>query len=311
MRRAILLAALAAPAIAAAQTQTSFPAITFTEGSNDIVRGKYISLAECVASKAAPAPTNGTDQVKLSWVLPTYPTTGGSYKLFASTAEIAGPKCPTAGGTNPVFEAGQVTASLGNLGATVNLRSVKFADIFAAVKITDCETVRVDKPIYVCAQAYDANNVEAGIATGTITLSTSAPGAPPYVNASPADDGALRIDWGRPDSTPPPYDYAITATGRAVDRTPHAVGDIVTQSYIMKGLAEGETYDISVVARSLAGNPGPAATTFAEVVPVLNFWDVYRATPGATEQGGCATAAGGPVALLALAALLAKLRRRA
>jgi hypothetical protein len=309
MRRALLLAVLVAPAVATAQT--SLPPITFTEGSNDIIHGKWISLAECLASKANPAPTDGSDQVKLSWVLSTYPNTGGSYKLFASTAEIAGPKCPTTDNTSPDYKAGQVGGALGNLGSTVNLRSVKFSDIFGAVKVTDCATVTGDMPIYVCAQAYDASNVEAGIATGKITLSTSAPAAPPYATASPADDGALRIDWGRPDSTPPPYDYVVTATGRTIDTTPHVAGDIITQSYVMKGLTDGVTYDIKVVARSQAGNPGPAATTSAEVVPVANFWDVYQQTPGATEQGGCATAAGGPVSLLALAALLAKLRRRA
>jgi hypothetical protein len=313
MRRAFLLAlaALAAPAAAPAQT-TALPPITFTEGSNDITHGKWISLAECLASKANPPPIDGTDQVKLSWVLSTFPA-GGDYKLFASTGDIAGPKCPTAGGTNPNFEAGQVTSSLGNLGTSVTLQPVKFADIFAAVKV-DCTAQNGDLVINICAQAYNSSGAEAGIATGKLTLSTSAPGAPPFANASPADDGALQIDWGRPNSSPPAADYVITATGRTIDTTPHSAGDLVTLSYVMKGLVNGVTYDISVVARSAAGNPGPAATTFATVVPVSNFWDVYHDAPpdgfGGREKGGCSAGAAGPVALLGVAALLAAIRRR-
>lgn len=315
MRRALLLglAALAAPAIAAAQTTTTAPAITFTQGTSDIIHGKYVSAVECDASKNAP--TSDVAKVNLSWILNPYPA-GGSYKLWASTAEITTATCPTSGGTNPVFEAGQVGAPLGNLGSTVNLQPVKFSDIFAAVKITDCAAIG-DKDIFVCAQAYDSNGnavSTGGIATGKITLSTSAPGAPPFANATPADDGALMITWGRPDSTPPAYDYVVTATGRATDTTPHSTGDIVALEYLMKGLVNDVTYDITVVARSVAGNPGPPATTSATVVPVANFWDVYHEPPpvgfGGQEQGGCSAGAAGPVALLGVAALLAALRRR-
>jgi hypothetical protein len=316
MRRALLLAALAAPAVATAQTMTQ-GVITFTEGTTDLVHGPWISLAECTAAKA-----NASDPaaaVNLSWITrltntpPTFPA-GATYQVYASTAAITGDACPTTNSTTPEYKAGSVGDRLTALGQTVNLQSVKIANIFTAIQLADCAAVSGDTSIYVCVQAFQSNgtnDVPIGIATGTMKLSITAPSAPTSVTAIPADDGALQIRWAAPAGSPSAYDYrlALSATDPR-DMTTHTKTDVRALSYTMTGLVNDVTYTIDVYARSEAGNESTPGTGTGTPVPVADFWDVYSAY-GGREQGGCGTGAAGPVALLGVAALLAALRRRA
>ncbi len=124
-----------------------------------------------------------------------------------------------------------------------------------------------------------------------------------------------RFSWTAPAGSPAAYDYRIVATAQTPaddPGSPHQATDIRALSYVMGGLVVGVTYDIAVYGRTQAGNEGPAGTTTGKSVVVADFWDVYHDPPyGGRDSGGCSAGAAGPVALLGVAALLARLRRRA
>ena len=66
---------------------------------------------------------------------------------------------------------------------------------------------------------------------------------------------------------------------------------------------------MTVSALSAAGNPSAESNALLGTpIPADDFWDRYSAA-GGQEEGGCATGAAGPLALLGLAAAFA--RRRA
>ncbi len=313
MRRALLLAVLAAPALAGAQT-VSPGAIQFSKnGGQDLVHGPFINAAEC--------PATSTNQIYLSWNTALLSGAGwpaaARYQVYVSNKQHPGTSpnpCTTAPNGTDTF-AGAVGDPVPATAQTQNLVPYATGAFVAALNDPNLTcSVTADTSIYVCVQASNANTGSVvGFALGTLTLSTWAPGAPTGVSATPADDGALRISWTAPSSTA--YDYVLTADGTPTDATLHTAGDIRALSYLLTGLTNGVTYTISVYARSQAGNASTAATTTATPVPVLNFWDLYHDAPpngfGGREQGGCSSGAAGPEALLALAALLAKLRRRA
>ena len=309
MRRALfLVAALAGPAVAAAQTVAP-GAILFADANNDLVHGPYISAAECA---------DATAQVFLSWNtqlasgVTVFPA-DGKYTVYASNKQPTDPlKCIIANNGTDTF-AGPIGATLSGLLQTVSNQPFHIAD-FVTVSNFSC-SLQADTPIYVCVQGYKNDGVTpVGTARGTLTLSTSQPGSPTWGNAIPADDGALQISWSAPSSTVLAYDYRVTAVANPADprdATTHEMGGVRAQNVLMRGLVNGVTYQISVYARSQAGNENPTpATGTGTPTAVANFWDVYKDLYGGKEQGGCSAGAAGPVALLGVAALLAALRRR-
>lgn len=313
MRRALLLAVLAAPALAQAQTVAP-GAILFTKNNGqDLIRGPFINAAEC-------PDTSGAHLIYLSWNTTLF--SGGlppssQYQVWVSNKQHPGTSpnpCTTQPNGTDTF-AGSVGDPIIATFQTQNLVPYNTGDFITALQgsTVKCD-VTADTPIYVCVLA-TSGGAAVGYALGTLTLSTSSPGAPGGVTAEPADDGALQIGWSRPTSGVAAYDYVVTVTGQQVDTTPRIFSDIIALSYLVSGLTNNNVYDIGVVARSQAGNPSPAATTTAIPVNVQNFWDIYHDAPpngfGGQEKGGCSTAGAGPAALLAVAALLAKLRRRA
>ncbi len=313
MRRALLLAAVAVPVLARAQT-IGAGAIQFSKNNGqDLLHGPFINNADC--------PTSSTNQIWLSWrtaLLGTWPA-AARYQVYVSNKQhpaTSPSPCTTQPNGTDTF-AGAVGDPVPATSAqTQNLVPYDTGKFVAALNDPNLTcSVTADTPIYVCVQASDASNgTVVGYAVGTLTLSTWLPGAPTGVVATPADDGALQISWTAPSSTA--YDYVLSAATGPTDPSPHTASDIRALSYLMSGLTNGATYTISVYARSQAGNVSQTAgTTTGTPVHVANFWDVYHDAPpngfGGQEQGGCSTGAAGPAALLAVAALLAKLRRRA
>ncbi len=304
MRRVLLLAVLVAPGLAVAQTSGQ---IIFTQGTNDIIRGEWISLTEC---------QDATATVKLSWntqlvgtPLPTSFPAGATYKIYASNKETTTTTCITDNAGTDTF-ARQIGTELTGQGQTVIDHSVKIADLLAARGTTTC-TVTGDTPVFVCVQARDTAGTIVGVAKNDITLQITPPGKPTNVGAIPADDGALEISWDAPTGDPVAYDYRVTATS-TVDTALHEKTDVGAESYTMTGLTNGVEYTINVFARSRAGNESVESDDLlATPVPVSDFWDVYTGLEGHREQGGCGTGSAGPVALLGVAGLLAALRRRA
>ncbi len=310
MRRALLFAALAVPGLARAQT-ISNGAIQFSKGANgdDLVHGPFVNAAECGSTTAT---------VNLSWN--TALASGASwpasakYTVYASNKQHTAPNCTTTGNSSQGVNAGPVGSTITATAQTQPIVPYGTSE-FVTVAGLSC-TIGADTPIYVCVQAYQSDGTTiVGYALGTLTLSTSSPSAPTALGATPADDGALQVSWAAPSGHVTAYDYVLTVAGEGVDTTPRTYSDIVALSYMVTGLTNNVVYDISLVARSRAGNPSPAITTIGIPVNVQNFWDIYHDPPpngsGGQEKGGCSTGGGGPAALLAVAALLAKLRRRA
>jgi hypothetical protein len=308
MRRALLLAAaLAAPAVARAQTVPA-GGILFEDANNDLVHGPFISAAECGDPSA---------QVFLSWS--TQLNTGQSfpadakYTVYASNKQPTDTNCIKANNGTDTF-AGPIGQTISGQRQTVSNLPFTIAE-FVTVSGYNCG-IQADTPIYVCVQAYLNDGTTAiGLAKGTLTLSTSAPGSPTGVNATPADDGALTVSWTAPSSNVLAYDYRVTAVASPADprdTTTHQATNIRALSFTMRGLVNEVQYQISVYARSQAGNENETpAQGFGTPVAVANFWTVYHDAFGGQEKGGCSSGAAGPVALLGVAALLAALRRRA
>jgi hypothetical protein len=307
MRRALLVAARAAPSLVFGQNPAPGQ-ITFTEGSNDLVHGPWISLAECL---------DPTSQVSLGWST----TLVGSavfpadarYQVYASNQPSPTDACYTAANGADVV-AGPVGAALAGLGQTVTGEPYRISDLLAAAGVANCGAVSGDVRVHVCAQAYDPYAATVGVAKGALTLSITSPAAPTSVTVEPWD-GALGISWTAPSGDPPAHDYRVVASSDpALDPNVHTVltGAIgATLGCSITGLVNGARYGVQVYARSQAGNESaPSAAVVATPVAAASGRPVLQ-RPQGSGQGGCSAGGAGPVALLAMAALRARPRRRA
>jgi hypothetical protein len=310
MRRAFILAALAAPVLASAQLTPSPGQVIPTDPPNsDTAHGLFIDADECIAA-------NGR-QVELSWSIPST-STNVTYEVWAANQSPTGTGTGgTAGTCNTIpnqtnsYTVGQVGDPLtpANPNGAVSFEPYPAATFVTAAGYTCSDTAL--RSIYVCVQAKDGNtSANLGIAQVTLTLSTARPGPPTGVTATPADDTSLKVSWSPPTSSPSAADYVVTWSTNPNDPSPAEKTDITSTTYTVTGLQTDTTYTFKVYART---NAGSRSTEFGSVaaapVPVADFWDAYQAA-GGKEQGGCAAGAAGPVALLGVAALLAALRRR-
>lgn len=309
MRRATTLAVLLLPCLAAAQQAAG--SITFTEGTSDTVRGRFISAAECAAA--------GATDVAIAW---TFAFTSGTslpanaqYTIYVANQAHDATACKTTSNTNT----GLVVASVDNAAATsaTQSKTLRVSVLLAPFTNVTCSTANF--PIYVCVQGSGGSSAF-GYAKETITLDTTRPGAPIGLGAG-VGDGALVISWTEPTGTPVAYDYRleVTAQNSTLDPTVHQASGIRAERYEMGGLTNDADYDVNVWSVSEAGNESASpAAVVGTPRPVDDFWDYYgrgscdssAPCPG-REQGGCGAGGTGPLALLGLAALLAVFRRRA
>jgi hypothetical protein len=309
MRRALVVVALlAAPALAA----TPLPppgAIAFTDGSVDASRAAWINLYECEGGTATRVYLSWTTQLAAGSSFPA----GAVYQVYASNRESTGSTCITTTDVASGTIAGGVGATLTGQAQTVLSQPFTLID-FVAVAGLGC-AVAVDTPIFVCVQAYAPDASAIGFAKGTLTLSTSAPAPPTDVTATPAGDGALSVSWSAPAGDPPAYEYLVVASSDpGLDPNVHALitgaaGAVV--GCTLTGLVNGAPYVVVVTARSQAGNEG-APSVQATGTPIASAPTGPRLPrPQGTGQGGCGAGGAGPLALLGVAALLARPRRRA
>ncbi len=304
MGRALVAIVLAVPVLAVGQIPP-VGTVLFTEGTSDLIHGRWINLAEC---------QSGTATVFLSWntavdagqVFPA----GVTYGVYASNAQSTGVLCFTQGNGTDVT-AGPVGATLVGQPQLVTPQPFP-VDAFVTAAGLTCN-VTADVPIHVCVQAYAPDGAPVGCARGTLTLSVASPAAPTNVAVAPMD-GALGISWTAPSEAPPAYDYRIVASADpAADPYVHSVttgrvGAVVGVS--LTGLVNGATYDVEIYSRSQAGNES-APSAVVRGTPVASSGTVPRLPrPRGDGSGGCATGAAAPVALLGVAALLARVRRR-
>jgi uncharacterized protein (TIGR03382 family) len=306
MRRAWLLALVAAPAIAAAQAEGQ---ITFDNGRTF---PNYINAAECA----------GDSTIDLAWTVTIlsgftgFPL-GGTYQVYASNQQPTNNTCFIEKNESTGLFAGPVGAQIAGTGQTMAAQPFDPSLIVTAAGKTCTNTG--DQTIYVCVQGTSGGS-NFGFATGTLTLSVSPPPAPVNVSVAPGDS-ALNVSWDPGVATSgalgDSQEYQVDATfvrttSTATDSGTHSSGRVTATDLRLGGLVNTVVYGVTVTAFSKAGNQSSPSDPAKEGMPevVDDFWDAYSAR--GREQGGCASGAGaaGTLALLAAASLVALLRRR-
>jgi len=292
-RLPVLAALLVAPSLALAQS------FTVTE-SND--QDGVVNIAECQNA--------GTDGLTFSFsapvtiTLPASPTFTlvASDKVNCPTDSTSAAHNYTISATVPATNA--TTSATGSFPAT---GTVAVNTILQNVQV-NCEGAAT--AVYFCATL---NGVTGATTTGSITLDLQRPPAPNIESVTPGD-GALNVTWtagsgGADGGTGTATSYRIEATDPGTGNTAKKTVTGPNGGRI-DGLANGTTYDVVVIALSSGGNESTPSTALQGTpVLVLDFWRNYKQDSG-REQGGCASGAAGLVALLALAPLALRARRR-
>lgn len=303
MRRALLLvAALGVPA--AALGQIAAPAGAVIEVNNfDVQEGdSYINAAHCAGAN-----------LELEWNITRLNTSlpiAGTYTLYASneppaTSGDTANFCPEQDVTTGTTRADQV----GSATATVAVQqlAVPGSTIAAAAERT-CGEAGENQVVYVCAHLKDGAN-RRGFASGRFLVQVRAPNPPTNASAGPGDT-RINVSW-----TPSALGGSAAAAERytAEARLPgstNAVSSASTNgnSVTIENLVNGTTYDVVVYAFSVGGNRSAEVSAgTATPAEVDDFWETYRGE-GGRETGGCAS--GGAAGILAVAGVLAALRRR-
>ena len=271
----------------------------------------YINAAQCAG---------GTSSLSWSLTLAAGNTYGGgNVVIYASdTAPVSSSTsnglvlCATQDdtGASPPVHAGPVTGGTIPAGSsTTQTLDVKGSDIVAAVSSLSCSTD--NETIYVCAHWQNASNSTLGAASGKFVTQLAAPSPPTGVTAEVGDQ-ALNVSWSAGTGTGAATDhYQVTVT-TADPRDPagtHASGNLTSTSTRISGLVNDVTYQVTVTAYSLGGNPASTSGVTGTPAHVANFYEYYK-DQGGVEAGGCASGPAGAFALLGAAALLALRRRK-
>ena len=300
--RTALLALLAAPIAAGAQTPT-IGQVLFPDDD------QYIGQAECT----------GDAEMGLSWLVAlesgqAYPVVNPLYAIYTSND-------PDCADTNT--STGDVTVAVqtdipGAVGTTPRVQAypgltgdpAPVVSRFTSPLSLGCSSA--DTTVYVCVRlTAQGETTVRGTAKGYFRLQLAAPNAPTGVSVRPSES-ALVVSWTASTGTVTVKDYQARATNVADPGDVHASGWVSGTSARIEGLVNGTFYDVVVVARSLGDNESVEAAAPAPVapVPVDDFWEHYVAA-GGREEGGCTTGGGaGALAALGLVALRALGRRR-
>jgi hypothetical protein len=337
MRRILFVAMLlAAPALGAAQ---SAGAMTFTNTDAD-PKASSINVVECRSTTAT---------VEISWQPTASPTaTPVTYQLYASnkdtsnttvftglTATTVVTTCPTEADTNAtngttVVPVGNQLTNPGSL-ASVPFPTAQIAQALKTTSLTDPCSGTATTTIYLCMQGKQ-NGTVFGTARATITLSLARPDQTPQLLLPVAPGNtALTPRWADTASNSSYYqvqlvslvDPSVLPTAGAFDpagtfaafdpRDPsprHASGFVTGHETRVSGLVNGVTYGVMITSYTSDYNPGdPSNIATASPEVTFDFWQTYK-NAGGRETGGCSSGLAGPVALLALAGVLAVFRRR-
>ena len=300
--RAALLFCLL-PSLAVSQTSgqilASENSTTGSGGRND----GNINIAECAGTGAGGI----ADAMTFNWVLnTTTPTTGSTLTLYLAKADIGCP--PTATAKTPL------ESPLPNTVTTSGPYQVA-SQLIGPLGITNCASGALTT-LNLCVTEL-TGTTETARAVGTMVLDGTTPSIPVVTGATPGD-GALNVAWDAgTGGSGVSASYKVLATAPAGCVAPacaesHLSGEVTgSTSYRMTGLTNKVTYDVRVIAFTEAGNPSAdySAPFPGTPQPVDDFWTHYQAA-GGREQGGCGLGGDGPLALLALLPLVARLRRR-
>ncbi len=317
LRRAAVLALLLPPLGAAAQTAGT---MTFN------IDGK-------AATVLGPATCAGTNAFSTSWSFAlngaaVTPASTNLYNVYVSNTAFTSCGSTLGSGTLPSGVA--LVPSAANISPTTSAAqifpqtgTVTWASVVAAAAAAASKTAcAADGTIYFCAQLLQSSTSSTlvGSATGSIDIQVAKPAAP--VQSAPgAGDRTLYLSWtaGTP-TTPVPDHFEATATATAVcgvvpantpcdTATPHQYGSIGSAPFAADNLVNLVPYSVVMRAVSKGGVVSDDSNAVTGTpVPVNDFWGEY-ALKG-RETGGCATGAGGLLALLGAAAALRRARRK-
>lgn len=316
MRRAFLVALVAAPTFALAQSTPADGGITFSENT--------LNAAQCRVTRSSDPPVGETRTVVLSWDIKRPDEVefsgGGTYRLWAANRDVQAEHWST--GTTTACNVAQ-TAGDGFVVARVALGSTTLPTNSETVTLTvntnaiaaaagyapDCSQT-AEQTIHLCVDWTPANGSPSGWATGTMQFVPTAPTSPPTNPRVAAGDGSLRVTGctaGTEDTE------AFIARATIGDDTATARYSAVSSScgdLRIGGLVNGTTYNVVVFGLNEVRNPSAPSTPAVQGIPVPtdDFWEHYDGA----EQGGCSTAAGaaGILSALSLIAAAAAARRR-
>jgi hypothetical protein len=178
------------------------------------------------------------------------------------------------------------------------------AESLATTAGYDCTEQASIRTIYVCA-VLQAATTPVGTQQAIIRVDTSRP-TPPLVTAVSPGNGALDVSW---EASSGADRYRVRATPPTGN--PVLSSETTDTSKRITGLTNGTTYVVDVLAFSIGGNQSLEPTTQLQGTPTEtdDFWRYYQKQPAAQEAGGCSTTGAGGLALLALGAVAARLRR--
>jgi len=301
-RLALLAALLASPSLVLAQT------LTITESGND--QDDKINIAECTGAKAA----------GLSFTF-TVTTTATSPKFTLVASDKA--NCPTPDTTNGAHEtplSSTITATVSGGTATGIFPSSGTTPVPSimggGIQLGACNSALAAVNFCVFENGVARTSTTTPAAAAPLTLDLLTPATPTLNDVSPGDS-SLHVSWAA--GTTGGIDagtigastsYKVIATDTTTGKE-HTTDPISSATGgVIGGLTNGVTYDVQVVALSTANNESARSNTIQGTpVEVLDFWRNYKQDSG-REQGGCASGAAGLVALLALAPLALRARRR-
>jgi hypothetical protein len=299
-RLALLAVLLAPPSLGLAQTT----AFTVNE-SND--QDSFINIAEC--SNAV------SDTLTFNFTVPftTTPPANSTFTLVASDKS----GCPTdsASGAHNTTISAQIPPTIGTSSASgvfpfSGAAAVQVNNLLNQVGIPSPACSASNTNVFFCVTL---SGVTGATTTGNIGVDLQKPPPPVLQSVSPGD-GALNVSWtagagGIDGGTGTAASYKIVATDPAGNaHTSDPISD--PKGGRITGLTNNVTYTVVVLARSQGNNQSDASNSLTGTpVDVLDFWRSYK-QDGGREQGGCATGAASLVALLALAPLALRVRRR-
>jgi hypothetical protein len=256
----------------------------------------YASRAECAA--------RASTEVTLSWDLGTF--TADHLEVLASSSST----CPD---TTTAITTGALVDGLGT-SQTVYPASgdtaITLADALSAAGISPGTCDGEDQVLYVCVRAITAAGDTAVYASAKLTLQLERPPPPVISDVSPGES-ALWVTWTAgtavtgATASSKTYRVFAAANGSTVES-----GETTATTLRLGGLTNLQTYDVWVIAYSLAGNPSDdSALSAGTPQHVVDFWEAYT-TAGGRETGGCEQGGGGALALLVAGFALARTGRR-
>jgi hypothetical protein len=284
MLRTLAVLGALLPGLALAQA-----AVTVTETSDvDDRDDEIININECnaVAGHAS--------RFSISWTVSLTNAASGELRLSTNSG------CPDR--TEDNLATTVVLATITSATGSVESRSAD--DLVKQLGLAcDAGTLRT---IYVCAVTGAATTV-GGTTTGpsqTIRVDTQTPAAPRVTGVTPGD-GALDVAWETASGGASRYRVEATRAGTTeISRS----AETTDTSKRISNLQNNVDYEVRAVALSIGGNESLPSAEFVPGRPleILDFWRNYQQS-GGQEEGGCSTGGGPGAALLALAALLARL----